>query len=50
MTVIAVSKVNWGVQTIHNVTSITFNGTVYTVVGDSTYTFNAGTHYIRIME
>ena len=50
MTVIAVSKVNWGVQTIHNVTSITFNGTVYTVAGDSSYTFNAGNYFIRIME
>ena len=50
MTVIIVSKINWGVQTMRNVTSITFNGTVYTVVGDTTSTFNAVNYYIRIME
>lgn len=50
MTVIAVSKINWGIETIRNVTSITYNGTIYTVTGDTTKTFNAGTYFVRIME
>lgn len=50
MTVIAVSKLNWGVETIRNVNSITFNGTTYTIVGDSTKTYTAAAYFIRIME
>lgn len=50
MTVIIVSKINWGVQTMRNVTSIAFNGTTYTIIGDATQTFNAGNYFVRIME
>lgn len=50
MTVIAISKVNWGVTTIRNVTSITLSNYTYTVVGDTTATFSQANYLIRIME
>lgn len=50
MTVIIISKVNWGVTTLRNVTSITLSSGYYTIVGDTTGTYAAGSYYIRIME
>lgn len=50
MTVVIVSKINWNIQTVRNVTSITISGTNYVVVGDTTVTVSMGTHFVRIME
>lgn len=50
MTVVIVSKINWGVVTMRNVSSITFNGTTYTIVGDTTNSYSAGNYFVRIME
>lgn len=49
MIVIIVSKINWNVQTIKNVTSITLSSNNITVVGDSTVTVSEATHFVRIM-
>jgi hypothetical protein len=50
MTVIIVSKINWNIQTVRNVTSITLSSNSYTVVGDTTVTVSETTHFVRIME
>ena len=50
MTVVIISKVNWGVETMRNVSSISLSGTTYTIVGDSTKTFSQNNYFIRIME
>ena len=52
MVVIAISKVNWGIETIREVSNIAFNGTTYTITygSASTKTFAASSYYIRIME
>lgn len=49
MVVVIISKINWNVQTIRNVTSITLSSGTYTIVGDSTVTASAETHIVRIM-
>ena len=49
MVVIVVSKVNWNIQTIRNVTSITLSSNTFTIVGDSTVTVSEATHFVRIM-
>ena len=50
MTVIIVSRVSWGIQTVRNVTSITLSNNAYTVVGDTTVTVAEANYFIRIME
>lgn len=50
MTVVIISRVNWGVQTIRNVTSITLANHVYTIVGDTTVTASDENYIIRIMD
>ena len=50
MTVVIISKVNWGVITMRNVSSISLSNYTYTIVGDSTATFSQANYYIRIME
>lgn len=50
MTVVIISKVNWNIQTVRNVESITLSSGSYTIVGDSTVTVNATNYIIRIME
>ena len=50
MTVIIVSRVSWGIQTVRNVTSISISGNNYVVVGDSTVTVPIANYFVRIME
>ena len=50
MTVVIVSRINWNIQTIRNVTSITLSSNTITVVGDSTVSVSEATHFVRIME
>ena len=50
MTVIIISKIQWNMQTVRNVSSITLANGTYTIVGDSTVTVSAEYYYIRIME
>lgn len=50
MTVVIVSRINWNIQTVRNVTSIMLSSNTYTVVGDTTVTASEATHFIRIME
>ena len=50
MTVVIISRVNWGVTTMRNVTSISLSSYTYTIVGDTTATFSQDNYYIRIME
>lgn len=50
MTVIVVSKINWNIQTVRNVTSITLSNSTYTIVGDTTVTASQAAYFIRIME
>ena len=50
MTVVIISKNNWGITTMRNVSSITLSTGTYTIVGDTTATFAAANYFIRIME
>lgn len=50
LTVVIISKTNWNIQTVRNVTSISYQTGNYTVVGDSTVTVSATNYIIRIME
>ena len=50
MTVVIISKINWGVVTMRNVTSISLSSYTYTIVGDTTATYSQANYYIRIME
>lgn len=49
MTVVIISKINWGVETMRNVSSISLSSYTYTIVGDTTKTFSQANYYIRIM-
>lgn len=49
MVVVVVSKVNWSVVTVRNVSSITVVTGTIRIVGDSTVTVNPATHIVRIM-
>lgn len=50
MVVVVVSKVNWSIVTIRNVSSITVVTGTIRIVGDSTLTVNPETHIVRIMD
>ena len=50
MTVVIISKLNWGVTTIRNVTSISLSNYTYTIVAGTTQTFSQANYYVRIME
>lgn len=50
MTVVVMSKINWGVQTVRNVTSISLSNNQFTIVGDTTVTVSEALYYVRIME
>lgn len=50
MTVVIISKVNWGVVTMRNVSSISLSNYTYTIVGDTTATYSQAIYYVRIME
>lgn len=50
MVVVVVSKVNWSVVTVRNVSSITVVTGTIRIVGDSTVTVNPETHIVRIMD
>ena len=50
MTVVIISKINWNVTTMRNVTSISLSSGTYTIVGDSTATYSQTNYYIRVME
>lgn len=49
MVVVIISKINWNVQTVRNVETISLSGGTFTIVGDSTVTVSAETHIVRIM-
>lgn len=50
MTVVIISKIQWSVITVRNVTSITLSNGNYTIVGDTSITVSAENNYVRIME
>lgn len=50
MTVVIISKTNWNVTTIRNVTSISLSTGTYTVVAATTTTYAQADYYVRIME
>lgn len=50
MTVVIISKIQWSVITVRNVTSITLSNGNYTIVGDTSITVPAENNYVRIME
>lgn len=50
MTVVIISKIDWGVTTMRNVTAISLSSGTYTITGSTTATYAAADYYIRIME
>lgn len=50
MTVVIIGKVNWNIETMKNVTSISLSSGTYTITGASTKTFAQADYFIRIME
>ena len=50
VTVVIISKIQWSVITVRNVTSITLSNGNYTIVGDTSITVSAENNYVRIME